>query len=113
MSPVRTDPESESIRSATLRALRAGRPGAASRARRQSWLRALQQADARRPDLPGEQAAVLGLGVLLLLGAGHSRSLAGRLLVAAAGGALIARAATRQGGLERLARQASAWLDRI
>ncbi|WP_242873768.1 hypothetical protein [Pseudacidovorax intermedius] len=69
-----------------------------------SWVAAAKAFDARRPDLPGEHLAVLGLGVLLLLSSGRSRSLIGRLVKAAAGGALVARAASGTGGVAKLAR---------
>lgn len=75
------------------------RPGGA-----QSWLDAAKAFDARRPDLPGEHLVVLGLGVALLLASGRSRSILGRLVKAAAGGALVARAASGTGGVARVAR---------
>lgn len=75
---------------------------------RQSWLQALKDADAQRPGFPGEHALVLGAGVLLLLSSGRSRSFVGRLLKAAAGGALIGRAASGTGGVARLAQTVSA-----
>jgi hypothetical protein len=68
-----------------------------------SWLTALQDADARRPDMPGEHLIVLGVGLLLLMATGRSRSLIGRTLVAAAAGAFIGRAASGTGGAARLA----------
>jgi len=68
------------------------------------WLQALKEADERRPDLPGEHLVVLGLGLALLLYAGRSRSLLGRLAKAGVGGALIGRAASGTGGVARLAR---------
>jgi len=68
------------------------------------WLQVLKEADERRPDLPGEHLIVLGLGVVLLLSAGRSGSLLGRLVKAGAGGALIGRAASGTGGVARLAR---------
>lgn len=69
----------------------------------QSWLDAMKAFDARRPDLPGEHLVVLGLGVALLLSSGRSRSILGRLVKAAAGGALVARAASGTGGVARVA----------
>ncbi|MDA7419162.1 hypothetical protein PGB34_22545 [Xenophilus arseniciresistens] len=77
-----------------------------------NWLQTLREADARRADLPGEHVIVLGLGVLALLAAGRSRSVGGRLLKAAVGGALIGRAASGTGGLTRLAAQATQLADR-
>lgn len=71
---------------------------------KQSWLDAAKAFDARRPDLPGEHLVVLGLGVALLLSSGRSRSFLGRLVKAAAGGALVARAASGTGGVARVAR---------
>ncbi|MDR6535985.1 hypothetical protein [Variovorax soli] len=68
------------------------------------WLASLKEADARRPDLPGEHLIVLATGVLLLMATGRSRSLIGRALVAAAAGAFIGRAASGTGGVARLAR---------
>ena len=73
-----------------------------------SWLQMLKEADAHRPDFPGEHAIALGVGVLLLLSSGRSRSVVGRLLKAAAGGALIGRAASGSGGIERMAQTMSA-----
>jgi len=64
----------------------------------------LKEADARRPDFPGEHLVVLGAGLFLLLASGRSRSFLKRTLTGAAGGALIGRAATGTGGLTRLMR---------
>lgn len=52
------------------------------------------------------------MGVLLLLAAGRSRSLAARLAAGAAGGALIGRAASGTGGIARLTRQMQRVLER-
>ena len=68
-----------------------------------SWLASLKEADARRPDLPGEHLIVLATGVLLLMATGRSRSLIGRTLIGAAAGAFIGRAASGTGGVARLA----------
>lgn len=68
-----------------------------------SWLASLKEADARRPDLPGEHLIVLATGVLLLMATGRSRSLIGRVLIGAAAGAFIGRAASGTGGVARLA----------
>lgn len=70
---------------------------------RKSWLAAVQAADARRPDLPGEHLIVLGAGLLLLMATGRSRSILGRALIGAAAGAFIGRAASGTGGVARLA----------
>lgn len=67
-----------------------------------SWLAAIEEADANRPDLPGEHLIVLGVGVLLMMATGRSRSLIGKALIAAAAGAFIGRAASGTGGLVRL-----------
>ncbi|KWT82723.1 MULTISPECIES: hypothetical protein [unclassified Variovorax] len=68
-----------------------------------TWLASLKEADARRPDLPGEHLIVLATGVLLLMATGRSRSLIGRTLIGAAAGAFIGRAASGTGGVARLA----------
>jgi len=62
----------------------------------------LRQADAKRPDFPGEHLLVLGAGAVLLLMAGRSRSLVGRTLAGMAGSALVGRAASGTGGLARV-----------
>jgi uncharacterized membrane protein len=69
-----------------------------------SKIDAIKKMDAQRRGVPGEHLAVLGAGVLLLLTAGRSRSLARRVLAGAAGGALVGRAASGTGGLARVAR---------
>lgn len=74
-----------------------------------SWLAALKTADARRPDLPGEHLVVLGVGLLLLMATGRSRSIIGRALIGAAAGAFIGRAASGTGGVARIA----SMLDRV
>jgi len=68
-----------------------------------SWLASLKEADARRPDMPGEHLIVLGVGLLLLMATGRSRSIVGRALIGAAAGAFIGRAASGTGGVTRLA----------
>lgn len=68
-----------------------------------SWLTRLNEADARRPDLPGEHLIVLAVGMLLLMATGRSRSLIGRALIGSAAGAFIGRAASGTGGVARLA----------
>ena len=79
---------------------------------RQPWWQALREADARRRSLPGEHAVVLGLGLLALVAAGRSPSLGGRLVKAAIGGALVARAASGSGGVVQLADRAVRLADR-
>lgn len=59
-------------------------------------------ADDRRADFPGEHWVVLGAGLLLLLAAGRGRSFIGRTVAGALGSALVGRAASGRGGLERL-----------
>lgn len=63
----------------------------------------IKEADANRPDLPGEHLIALGVGLLLLIATGRSRSLIGRALIGAAAGAFIGRAASGTGGIARLA----------
>lgn len=68
-----------------------------------SLICALKEADAKRPDFPGEHLIVLGLGLLLLVATGRSRSLLRRAVIGSAAGALIGRAASGTGGVARLA----------
>ena len=68
-----------------------------------SWLAAVKEADARRPDFPGEHLIVLGVGLLLLMATARRRSLIGRALIGSAAGAFIGRAASGTGGVARLA----------
>jgi hypothetical protein len=68
-----------------------------------SLLEDIRKADAERPDWPGEHLIVLGVGLLLLMASGRSRSLLARALVGAAAGAFIGRAASGSGGVARLA----------
>ncbi|VTY38210.1 Uncharacterised protein [Xylophilus ampelinus] len=88
-------------------------PSVSAAAPRKPWLQALKEADAKRPDFPGEHAIVLGVGVLLLLSAGRSRSVIGKLAKAAAGGALIGRAASGTGGVARLAQTISTFTNKL
>ena len=74
-----------------------------------SWIESVKQADARRPDLPGEHLIVLGVGLLLLMATGRSRSLIGRTLIGAAAGAFIGRAASGTGGVARIASLLDKW----
>ncbi|RYF82633.1 MAG: hypothetical protein EOO29_06365 [Comamonadaceae bacterium] len=75
-------------------------------------MQALREADARRPDFPGEHVVVLGLGLLMLASAARSGSVLGRLTKAAIGGALVGRAASGTGGVAKLAVQASRLAER-
>jgi len=68
-----------------------------------SLIGSLKEADAKRPDFPGEHLIVLGLGLLLLVATGRSRSLFKRALIGSAAGALIGRAASGTGGVARVA----------
>jgi hypothetical protein len=68
-----------------------------------AWIKTVKEADAGRPDLPGEHLIVLGVGLLLLMATGRSRSLIGKALIGAAAGAFIGRAASGTGGVARLA----------
>lgn len=77
-----------------------------------SWLAALEEADAIRPDLPGEHLIVLGVGLLLLMATGRSRTLIGKALIGAAAGAFIGRAASGTGGLTCLAAKVDKLLTR-
>jgi len=67
-----------------------------------SWIAALKEADANRPDMPGEHLIVLGVGLLLMMATGRSRTLIGKALIGAAAGAFIGRAASGTGGVARL-----------
>ena len=66
-------------------------------------LNQLKEADARRPDLPGEHLVVLGIGLLLLLASGRSRSFLARALIGTAAGAFLGRAASGTGGVAKIA----------
>ena len=68
-----------------------------------SLINTVKEADASRPDLPGEHLIVLGVGLLLMMATGRSRSLIGKALIGAAAGAFIGRAASGTGGIARLA----------
>jgi hypothetical protein len=69
-----------------------------------SLIQTVKEADANRPDLPGEHLLVLGVGLLLMMATGRSRSLVGKALIGAAAGAFIGRAASGTGGVARLAK---------
>jgi hypothetical protein len=66
------------------------------------FIRKARVADDRRSDLPGEHWVVLGAGLLLLLAAGRGRSFVGRTVAGTLGSALLGRAASGRGGLERV-----------
>jgi hypothetical protein len=68
-----------------------------------SLIKTVKETDANRADLPGEHLIVLGVGLLLLMATGRSRSLIGKALIGAAAGAFIGRAASGAGGVARLA----------
>ncbi|BEP45757.1 hypothetical protein [Variovorax sp. V15] len=78
----------------------------------ESTINEFRRVDAQREDYPGEHLVVLGVGVLLLLAAGRSRSLVARLAAGAAGGALIGRAASGTGGISKLTRQLQHTLEK-
>ena len=67
-----------------------------------SWIATLKEADANRPDMPGEHLIVLGVGLLLMMATGVSRTLIGKALIGAAAGAFIGRAASGTGGVALL-----------
>lgn len=90
-----------------------GDPSVRSAVPRKPWLQALKEADAQRPDFPGEHAIVLGVGVLLLLSSGRSRSVIGKLAKAAAGGALVGRAASGTGGVARVAQAIATFTNKL
>ncbi|MBK1689537.1 hypothetical protein CKO37_18755 [Rubrivivax gelatinosus] len=60
--------------------------------------------DERRPSLPGEHLATLGAGLALLRQAPRTSSTLSRVLVFAAGAALLWRAASGRDGLRRFTR---------
>ena len=68
-----------------------------------SLIGSLKEADAKRSDFPGEHLIVMGLGLLLLVATGRSRSLFRRAVIGSAAGALLGRAASGTGGVARLA----------
>jgi hypothetical protein len=69
-----------------------------------SWVHKARVADDERPDLPGEHWAVMGAGLLLLLVAARGRSFLGRTVAGTVGSALLGRAASGRGGLQRAVR---------
>jgi uncharacterized membrane protein len=65
-------------------------------------LQQLKDWDERRPSFPGEHWLVLAAGVAVLLAARRSPSPLVRALGSAAGGALLARAASGRDGLAKV-----------
>ncbi len=63
---------------------------------------ALRDFDQRRPSIPGEHLMTFGAGTMLLRSARRRSSWLMRLLVGAAGLALIARSMSGRDGLRRL-----------
>jgi uncharacterized membrane protein len=71
-------------------------------AMQQSLLASLRKADHERIGFPGEHLLTFGAGTALLRSAARRRSLPGKLLSLALGGALIWRAASGREGLRKL-----------
>lgn len=65
--------------------------------------KALKRYDETRANFPGEHLIVLAAGLLVLWGAGKRRSALTRMVMTAAGGALIGRAASGEGGVAKVA----------
>ena len=63
----------------------------------------LKELDEKRPNFPGEHLVVFAAGILLLWGAGKRRSALTRMVMTAAGGALVGRAASGTGGVAKVA----------
>ncbi|WP_052310972.1 hypothetical protein [Rubrivivax gelatinosus] len=70
-----------------------------------AW-QAVREFDERRASLPGEHLATLGAGLVLLRQAPRTSSTLARVLVLAAGTALLWRAASGRDGLRRFKRGA-------
>ena len=70
-----------------------------------SMFGALRDFDRRRPSFPGEHMLTLGAGTALLRSSRRRSSRIGRLLTAAAGLALMARALSGRDGVRRLMRR--------
>lgn len=66
-------------------------------------LRDLKIYDETRDSMPGEHWLVFGAGIALLIAAGRTESTTHRALAAAAGSALIWRAASGRDGVKKLA----------
>lgn len=69
----------------------------------QQQLQAARDWDQKRPSFPAEHWIVLGAGIAVMLAARRSPSPIVRALGAAAGGALVARAASGRDGVAKLA----------
>lgn len=67
----------------------------------ESTLQRLKRFDEQRESIPGEHWLTLGAGILMLMRAGKSRSVVGRLAGGALGAALIGRAASGRDGLSK------------
>ena len=63
----------------------------------------LKRYDEQRDDFPGEHLIVFAAGLFLLWGAGKRSSALTRMAMTAAGGALMARAASGRGGVAKVA----------
>lgn len=63
----------------------------------------IKELDEKRPNFPGEHLIVFTAGILLLWGAGKRRSALSRMIMTAAGGALVGRAASGRGGVAKVA----------
>lgn len=74
------------------------------RPRGRGLLSALKRIDQRRPSLPGEHWATLGVGAALLGYARRHHAPLLRLAALVAGGALVYRAASGRDGLSKLLR---------
>lgn len=64
---------------------------------------AAKEFDEKRPNFPGEHLIVFAAGILLLWGAGKRRSALTRMVMTAAGGVLVGRAASGTGGVAKVA----------
>lgn len=79
-------------------------PATAPASKPETLLGRLKEIDANRPDFPGEHFIVFGLGTWLMLAGMRSPTVIRRLLLTAAGTALVGRAASGTGGVSGLAR---------
>lgn len=69
-----------------------------------SFLEYVRAKDAERPSFPGEHWLVFIAGTVLLMKAGRGGSFLSRTLMAAAGSALLGRAASGRDGVAKIAR---------
>lgn len=67
------------------------------------YARKLKRYDERRDDFPGEHLIGLAAGAFLLWGASRRGSMLTRMVMTAAGGALVGRAASGRGGVAKIA----------